>query len=69
MLSHDIFIAAENSFNLFTLAKNIDATTDEEQIRLNDSSAATIEEGADSLFGYADVSKYISTDIISATII
>ena len=32
---------------------------------MNDSGGATIQEGADSLFGYADVSKYISTDIIS----
>jgi len=36
MISNDIFIAAENSFNLFTLAKNIDATTHKEECgRLN----------------------------------
>ena len=34
MLDDDVFIGSESSFNLFTVRKNGDATTDEERRRL-----------------------------------
>lgn len=34
ILDDDTFIGAENYYNLFTLRKNTDATTDEERARL-----------------------------------
>ena len=34
MINDDIFIGAENSFNLFTVRKNTDATSDEQRNRL-----------------------------------
>jgi DNA damage-binding protein 1 len=35
MLADDVFIGAENGYNLFSLTKNEGAATDEERERLN----------------------------------
>lgn len=34
ILEEDVFIGAENNYNIFTVRRNVDATTDEERARL-----------------------------------
>ena len=40
-LDDDAYLGAENSFNLFTLRRNSDASTDEERSRLDVAASST----------------------------